>query len=76
MIWDEVLKKSHIFMLKGEENVDRDHDKEEPGIMWEMRKGSALGHTFRSGKCHKNSCFICLKHVTWEMVEAVCKMEK
>lgn len=71
-----VLKKSHIFILEAEGKVDRENDKEEQGIMQETGGGGILGQIFRSRKCHENQCFICLKHVTWEMVEELGKREK
>lgn len=76
MIRGWVLKKSHTFILEEEGKVDRDNDKEKPEIMWKMEEGSIFGHTLRSRKCHKNSCFVCLKHVTWEMIKEVGKRER
>lgn len=76
MIRDCVLKKSHTFIWEEEGKGDRDNDEEKPGIMRETEESRILGQTLKNRKCHKNSCFICLKHVTQEMVEEVGKREK
>lgn len=65
-----------MFIWEEEGKVDRDNGEEKPGIMQEMEESRILGQTLKNRKCHKNSCFICLKHVTQEMVEEVGKREK